>query len=118
MNTPTNKISLQYSISGTTPAEYAFPSFMVDGRQFLTLQINYAGINTADCKLVFEQSLDNTAFSSIADTAGNPLAVFLSISDTVLTVNITGLNTVYFRLKLIKNTCSAGSINNIIYLTN
>ena len=118
MNTPTKKISLQYSITGTSPVEYNFPSIQVDGKHLLTLQINYAGINTADCKLVFEQSLDNTAFSSIADTAGNPLAVFLLASDTVLTVNISGLNTVYFRVKLIKNTCTAGTINNIIYLTN
>ena len=118
MNQSTKQINLQFTITGSTPAETVFPSINTDGSQLLTLQINYSAINAADCKLVFEQSLDNTAFSGISDISGNPLSVYLSITYTVLTVNISGLNTVYFRLKLIRNTCTAGTINNIIYLAN
>ncbi len=118
MNTPTKKLSLQYSITGSSPAEYNFPSIQVDGKQNLTLQINYSDIDNSDCKLLFEQSLDNIVFSSITDVVSNPLFVILLEYDTVYTVNISGLNTAYFRIKLIRNTTTAGIINNIIYLTN
>ncbi len=56
MNTPTKKLSLQYPIKSTSPAEYNFPSIQVDGKQNLTLQISYSSLDASDCKLVFEQS--------------------------------------------------------------
>ena len=102
---------------GTTDLTYPFPSFPVIGKLNVTFQLIFQELNASDLQIKLEQSLDNTNFDDLVDTAGNPILMTLPKYQNSVTITLSNINTAYIRCKLILNSATYGSFTNYIYLT-
>ncbi len=98
---------LNYNLSG---GDHVFPGIELKNLNLnASIQLNYTGINSADVQVKLEMSLDGVNFDEIPTSL-----VTLDNTKDSHTWIILGLITNYIRLKVIVNTATAGTLDEML----
>ena len=105
---------VNYDVSG---GSVDFEKMVFEGSEFLGVQINYTSLNQSDSKIRLQESIDGLNFVDSIDGSGSLIEITLNNTINSDIINVSNFNTLFFRLKFIQGTTTAGTIDSFHILT-